>query len=137
MNSDERIVELQEQIALKREQLGDEPTPGLIVDDLLKMGDGSMTDLCTMPQDVATSLLVDLNSRRLSANDLGISYHVGDFPVEDWIKDIQARLAHLEYKQERRRLEHLESKLERLLSQESKKARAIEAIAGEIQGSDD
>lgn len=132
MNSDKRIIELQKQITLKHEELGDKPKLDLVTNGLLKMGDGSTVNLNTVPEDIAISLLVDLNSRRISASDLGIPYPIGGFLVESWIEDIQARLVHLEYHQEYRRLEYLESKLERLLSEEKKKERAVETIADEI-----
>jgi len=137
MNNDERILELQEKIALKREELGEEPQINLVTDDSIRMGDGSRIDLQIAPKATLISLLIDLNSRRLSANDLGIPYQIGEYLVEDWMLDIQAALKHLEYKQEYKRLESFEHQLEILLSEEKKKERKIEVIASQVQTSDD
>ena len=59
MNNDERILELQEKIALKRTELGDEPEFKPLTDGLMKTGTGMTANLHTAPEDVSVSLLID------------------------------------------------------------------------------
>lgn len=132
MNNDERILELQEKIALKRTELGDEPEFKPLTDGLMKTGTGMTANLHTAPEDVSVSLLIDLNARRMSAENLDIPYKIGGYPVDDWILDIQAHLVCLEYKREQQRLGSLERELDRLLSEEEKKARRVSEIAEKI-----
>ena len=68
----------------------------------------------------------------MSAENLDIPYKIGGYPVDDWILDIQAHLVCLEYKREQQRLGSLERELDRLLSEEEKKARKVSEIAEKI-----
>ena len=132
MTNDERILELQSQIETKRKELGDKPEFNPATDGLMKTGTGMTANLHAATEDLSTSLLIDLNSRRLSADDLGIEYKIGEYRVEDWIADIQARLVYLKYQREETRLKSLERQLDRLLSEEEKKKREVERIAEKI-----
>ena len=132
MNNDKAISKLQEKITLKRGEMGQEPKFKPVTSCLITMGTGRKLDIKNATRDILVSLLVDLNSKRMSADDLGIAYQIGGGPVKDWIADIQSAIACLEYEQESRRLKSLERRLERLLSEDSKKERAIKAIADEV-----
>ena len=132
MNNDKAISKLQEKITLKRGEMGQEPKFKPVTSCLITMGTGRKLDIKNATRDILVSLLVDLNSKRMSADDLGIAYQIGGGPVKDWIADIQSAIACLEYEQENQRLKSLERRLERLLSEDSKKQRAIKAIADEV-----
>jgi hypothetical protein len=132
MNNDKAISSLQEKIALKRGEMGQEPKFEPVTSCSIMMGTGKHLDIKNVTQDILVSLLVDLNSKRMSADDLGIPYEIGSYPVTDWVADIQSAIACLEYEQEGRRLKSLEHRLEGLLSEDSRKERAIKAIADEV-----
>ena len=132
MNNDKAISKLQEKITLKRGEMGQEPKFEPVTSCLITMGTGRKLDIKNATRDILVSLLVDLNSKRMSADDLGIPHGIGNYSVTDWIADIQSAIACLEYEQENQRLKSLERRLERLLSEDSKKQRAIKAIADEV-----
>jgi hypothetical protein len=132
MNNDKMISDLQEKITLKRNEMGQEPRFEPVTSCVITMGTGNRLDIKNATQDILISLLVDLNSKRMSADDLGIPYGIGGYPVAGWVADIKSAIACLEHEQEGQRLKSLEHRLERLLSEDSKKERAIKAIADEV-----
>ena len=84
-------------------------------------------NVCTTEQLVY--LLVSLNSLQESAENLKINdFSMNGFLVEDWISDIQNKLAAKSRKEEKQKLEKLEEKLHKLLSEEKKIELELEEI---------
>lgn len=129
MKNDQRILELRKKIEAKRKSIGTVQRFNPMTNCTLVWDNDTRVNLHTVSKDIATDLLVRLNTLRLSAVDLGIKYKVSGFPVEDWITDLKAKLAHLDAKSEQRRLDALEKQLKRLLSEEKKTELEVDAIA--------
>ena len=79
--------------------------------------------------------MVRLNIYRMSAIDLDWEddYIVNGFSVDEWIKDIKAKLEIIVMMEEERKLQELENKLHYLLSTEKKVQLEIDEIESMIK----
>jgi hypothetical protein len=77
-----------------------------------------------------TAILVYLNSLRMSAADLNLeeAFVYENFKIQDWIDDVQSRLAYVNIKKEEGRLKNLEAQLHALLSSDKKVELEVEAL---------
>lgn len=131
-SNDSTILELKKQIKQKKEALKgiDKFVP--ITNCSLSL-DEKRHNLHVLNSEDLTFLLVKLNSLKLSADDLKVKLPLGGFTVEDWIRDIEAKLLISNRKKEEERLKLLEKKLTDLLSVEKKTELLVEEIAQELQ----
>ncbi len=96
--------------------------------------DGTRLNIQVLNKEQIVSLLVKLNAYKLSAKDLGLlsEFTMSGFSLDDWIKDLQAKLMNVNRKVEEARLKLLEDKLHSLLSVDKKVELEIEEIASSI-----
>jgi hypothetical protein len=129
MSTDETILKLKKDIEKKKNSLeiGKRFTP--LTNCSLEL-DNIRYNLHTLDIQKLTYLIVVLNSYRLSAKDLGLEdFVVSGFSVNDWITDIEAKLAQLNRSETERKLKGMESRLTQLLSNEKKVELEVEEIS--------
>lgn len=137
--NDEKIMKLREAIAEKRKELdGSEHkrfspiTHCRVPVELVSANSDGYYNLNAMSKGALVNLLIKLNMYRLSMVDLGLdtsSVPYGwDFSIDDIIRDISAKIAVYNYREEMQKLDVLEARLEELLSDEKQKELEIENI---------
>jgi hypothetical protein len=96
--------------------------------------DGQRYNILTLAKEQIISLLVKLNSYKISAEQLGVleDYIISGYSVENWITDLRTRLAVVDRKTELERLAKLERELKDLLSNEKKVELTIEELASQV-----
>jgi hypothetical protein len=128
--NDERILQLREQIAIKKEKLG-KVGKFLPATNLVLELDGVNTNLNVLNKEQLIHLMVKLNTLLMSAKELKVAdkYIISGYNVEDWIGDIQLKLDFLSKKDEERALKQMEAKLEGMLSEQKKVELELDEIA--------
>ena len=137
--NDEKIMKLRETIAEKKKELdGSEYkrfspiTHCRVPYELVSPNGDGCYNINAMSKGALINLLIKLNMYRLSMVDLGLdtsSVPYGcDFSIDDMIRDISAKIAVYNYKEEMQKLDVLEARLEELLSDEKQKELEIENI---------
>lgn len=129
MSTDETILKLKKDIEKKKNslELGKRFTP--LTNCSLEL-DNARYNLHTLNAQKLTYLMVMLNGYKLSAKDLGLDdFSISGFSVNDWIKDIEAKLAQLNRSETERKLKAMESRLTQLLSNEKKVELEVEEIS--------
>lgn len=100
--------------------------------ELVSANSDGYYNLNAMSKGALVNLLIKLNMYRLSMVDLGLdtsSVPYGwDFSIDDMIRDIGAKIAVYNYREEMQKLDALEARLEELLSDEKQKELEIENI---------
>jgi hypothetical protein len=94
--------------------------------------DGTRYNIHALNKELLTTLLVKLNSYKLSIIDLELStqeYNISGFPLNDWIQDVYGKLMNVNRKDEENRLKSMELRLHNLLSNEKKVELEINEIA--------
>jgi len=121
MDNDQRIIELRDQIAVKKEKMGNIPRFVPITNCSLEI-DGERFNLHTLGEDQLTLLLIKLNLYRMSATELKVlsNFKIGGYCVDDWISDIRSKLTLAAHKAENTNLTKMESKLQDMLSERKK-----------------
>lgn len=129
VNNDKRILELKKQIEIKKEKLGKAARFNPVTNCNLTLDDVRM-NINVLDKDQLTTLLIKLNSNRLSAEDLGIldGYSISGYHVQDWITDIKSRLDSQNRLEEEKALKVMESKLVKMLSEGKKIEMEIDDI---------
>jgi hypothetical protein len=119
--NDEKILELKAQIKEKKEKLKNKKKFVSVTNCSLEV-DGVRYNLNVLSKEQLISLLVKLNSYKISAVDLGLldTYMISGYKVEDWITDIRLKLEVVAHREEENKLQELESKLHVLLSNDKK-----------------
>lgn len=117
INNDQRILQLKEQIKIKKEKLDKSLKFSPITNCSVEIG-GTRYNIQVLSRNDLVLLMIKLNGYLLSAKDLSISdeYLVSGYKLEDWITDIKARIEILSRKEEERNLKTMEDKLMKLLS---------------------
>lgn len=127
--NDQRILELKSQIELKKEKLGKilKFTPATNCSIEL---DGNRHNIQVLNKEQLISLMVKLNAYFTSAKALGVvnDYFISGYLAEDWIGDIQIKLAILKQREEQQSLKAMEDKLLKLLSDRKKVELEIDEI---------
>lgn len=97
---------------------------------------GTRYNLHTLNKETIITLLVRLNSYRMSAEELGLEeeFKISGFSTNDWITDLKAKHLLIGKKEEEEKLNKLETKLHNLLSQDKKIELEIDDISKEIFG---
>jgi hypothetical protein len=131
--NDKTILTLKKQIAQKKSALKVSERFSPITNCSIEL-DGIRSNIQVLTKDQLVTLLVKLNSYKMSAKELGIlaDYFISGFCVEDWIKDVQAKLMNVNRKVEEFRLKTLEDKLDNLLSNEKKVELELDEIASSL-----
>jgi len=129
MNNDEKIMELKSQIKEKKANLKKLKRFIPLTNCSLDI-DGTRYNLQVLNEEQLISLLVRLNSYRMSAEDLNMlqEYQISGFKVEDWITDIKLKIEIIAQRKEENKLQELESKLHTLLSNDKKVELEIDSI---------
>ena len=127
--NDKKILELKKQIQEKKNNLAKIRQFKPVTNCLIHINESSI-NIHTLDKTSLISLLVSLNSNRLSAIDLKLEddYFLSGFPINAWITDIKARLDILNIKQEEKKLQDMEDKLHLLLSSDKKTELEIDKI---------
>jgi hypothetical protein len=119
--NDEKILELKSQIIEKKKSVIKSKRFIPITNCSIEL-DGIRYNIQTLDKESCISLLVKLNSYKLSAKDLDLleEYKISGFKIEEWIEDIKLKLDVLLQREEEKKLHSMEKKLEDLLSNEKK-----------------
>lgn len=127
--NDERIIQLKEAIVKKKEELSKTSKFVPVTNCSLKYKE-NLYNIHALPLDTALSLAIQLNSMRLSVEDLGYgTILLSGYDIKDWIKDIKSKIDLLKVKEEELKLRDMERKLDKLLSEEKKTELVIDEIA--------
>ena len=127
-NNDDRILELRKQIEVKKAELGSTLRFVPVTNCLLELN-GISYNINVLSESELKLVLVQLNSLKLSAKDLELEgLRISEFDLDEWIGDIQSKLAVIERKSEEQKLKQLEAKLTKLLSDKKKVELEIDEI---------
>ena len=130
--NDDRILVLKKQIEEKKKDLGKQPRFSPVTTCMFNYN-GNRVNIHTLTsvKDINT-MLVHFNIYAMSAENLGIDCAdvcFEGFSVADWMEDLNAKKAVVEYNEKKSQLSVLEKKLDRLLSDDKKTELEIDAIA--------
>lgn len=128
--NDERIMNLRKQIEAKEKELkGSRPFQPVTNCSLSMFG--QRWNLHTIGLEQAEYILVLLNTFHMSAEDLGLSaVRIEGYTIDEWMQDVNNKMADVVTKQERAKLSNMYTKLETLLSAEKQTELAIDEIEG-------
>lgn len=127
MNNDKKILELKNQIKEKREKLNSIGRFNPVTNCILDL-DGVKHNIQVLKKDQLVLYACKLQNYKRSAKELGYELNIGGFVIDDWLKDIVARIDILSVKEEETKLKAMEDKLSTLLSNRKKVELEIEAI---------
>lgn len=130
--NDDRILTLKKQIDDKKNELGKQPRFSPITTCMFTYN-GNRVNIHTLTsvKDI-NAMLVYFNVFKMSAENLGIDCEdvmSEGFSVLDWMEDLNAKKAVVEYTAQKAQLTALEKKLDKLLSDDKKTELEIDAIA--------
>lgn len=119
--NDDKILKLKEQIAAKKAEIGKAKRFAPITSCSIEL-DGARYNLHAAGAEQLVLLACKLNALVQAADDIGLTDRcvVSGFTVEDWLTDVQAKLAVLAQKDEEAKLKGMEAKLDKLLSDDKK-----------------
>jgi len=132
--NDEKILQLKAQIKEKKSKLKGKKRFTPVTNCSLEL-EGVRYNLNVSNKEQLINLMIRLNMYRMSAIDLDLEddYIVNGFSVDEWIKDIKAKLEIIVMMEEERKLQELENKLHYLLSTEKKVQLEIDEIESMIK----
>ena len=130
--NDDRILTLKKQIDDKKKELGKQPRFSPVTTCIFTYN-GNRVNIHTLTsvKDI-NAMLIHFNIYAMSAENLGIDLedvHFDGFSVSDWMEDLNAKKAVVEYTAQKAQLSVLEKKLDKLLSDDKKTELEIDAIA--------
>ena len=130
--NDDRILTLKKQIEDKKKELGKQPRFSPVTTCMFTYN-GNKVNIHTLTSisDI-NAMLVHFNIYVMSAENLGIDCAdvcFDGFSVSDWMEDLNAKKAVVEYTAQKSQLAALEKKLDKLLSDDKKTELEIDAIA--------
>lgn len=130
--NDDRILVLKKQIEEKKKDLGKQPRFSPVTTCIFNYN-GNRVNIHTLTsvKDI-NAMLVHFNIYVMSADNLGIDCEdvcFDGFSVADWMEDLNAKKAMVEYNEKKSQLNVLENKLDKLLSDDKKTELEIDAIA--------
>lgn len=127
--NDERIMQLKQQIEMKRKELSTKTSRFTPVTNCLLVINKVTYNLHVESSEL---LLIKVNMMAMSAKDLGLDISkviISGYSLADWIDDIKNYLKVQSYKDEKRKLEKLERQLDALLSDDKRTELEIDSIA--------
>ena len=130
--NDDRILTLKKQIEDKKKELGKQPRFSPVTTCMFTYN-GNRVNIHTLTsvKDI-NAMLVYFNIYAMSAENLGIDLEdvcFDGFSVSDWMEDLHAKKAVVEYTAKKSQLSAMEKKLDKLLSDDKKTELEIDAIA--------
>lgn len=133
--NDDRILTLKSQIEDKKNELGKQPRFSPVTTCMFTYN-GNKVNIHTLTsvKDI-NAMLVYFNVYAMSAENLGIDCKdvcFDEFSVSEWMEDLHAKKAVVEYTAKKTQLTALEKKLDKLLSDDKKTELEIDAIANLI-----
>jgi hypothetical protein len=132
--NDERILQLKEQIDIKKKLLGKCKKFVAITNCSINF-EGVQININTLQKDGLIQLLVKLNALKTSAIDLDLlnDYNISGYNVSEWIEDVKNKLDVLNIKQEELKLKQMEDRLSQLLSEDKKVELELEDIINSLK----
>ena len=131
--NDDRILTLKKQIEEKKKELGKQPRFSPVTTCMFTLNGGNRVNIHALTSVNSINMaLVGFNIYAMSAENLGINIEdvlVDGFSVADWMEDLNAKKAVVEYNAKKAQLNELEKKLDKLLSDDKKTELEIDAIA--------
>ena len=127
--NDERIMQLKQQIEVKRKELANQTGRFTPITNCLLVIDKVTYNLHVESSEL---LLIKVNMMAMSAKDLGLDISkviISGYSLADWIDDIKNYMKVQSYKDEKRKLEKLEKQLDALLSDDKRTELEIDSIA--------
>lgn len=140
--NDKQIEQYRQAVESKREELGTEPRPAFITNQLLQLDphDTSKLNLNLLNDEAKCVDAVRLLMLQVQAHDaaneaLGTNLKllIGGYSSDDWIADIKSRLTVIKWKAEKVKLDKMDKKLQALLSEDAKTKNAIADIVNELE----
>lgn len=133
--NDDKILTLKKQIENKKKELGKQPRFSPVTTCMFTYN-GNRVNIHTLAsvKDI-NAMLVYFNVYAMSAENLGIDCKdvcFDGFSVLEWMEDLHAKKAVVEYTAKKTQLTALEKKLDKLLSDDKKTELEIDAIANLI-----
>jgi hypothetical protein len=127
--NDVKIMELKTQIREKKNKLKKQKRFNPVTNCSIEI-DGFRYNLQVLTKDQLISLLVKINSYKMSALDLKLvdDYLISGYKTDEWITDIKLKLDIISYREEESKLLVLENKLHTLLSNDKKVELEIDSI---------
>lgn len=128
--NDEKILQLKAQIEEKKKKIVKIKRFSPITNCSLEF-DGVRYNLQVLTREQLVSIMVKLNSLKMSAIDLDLldEYTISGYSVNEWIADIKSKMDIILQREEQSKLQVLENKLHTLLSNDKK----VELEIGEIE----
>lgn len=140
-SNDKQIEEYRVAVEKKRTELGEQPRPSYLTNQLLQLdpNDNKKLNLNLVNNETHCVEVVRQITIQSMAHDkanelLGTSipFVIGGYTVEQWVGDVKARLELINWKAEKVKLDAMDKKLAALLSDDAKTANAIADIVGEL-----
>ncbi len=140
--NDKQIEQYRQAVESKREELGTEPRPAFITNQLLQLDphDTAKLNLNLLNDEAKCVDAVRLLMLQVQAHDaaneaLGTNLKllIGGYSSDDWITDIKSRLTVIKWKAEKVKLDKMDKKLQALLSEDAKTKNAIADIVSELE----
>ena len=128
--NDDRIIELKNQIEIKKKELADKRIKFTPETNCVLELEGTNYNLNVCAEEILTLLMIKLNTYIMSANDLGVSVPtMSGYPIDLWISDLKNPLVVTTIQREEANLKQMEAKLDKLLSDDKKKELELDEIA--------
>lgn len=127
IKNDEKILELKEQIAIKKKKLERSVKFTPITNCSIEL-DSARYNIQTLSKDQLIMLAVKLNTYKRSANELELDLIISSYSINDWLYDVLCKLKIMNHKQEEAQLKAMENKLDMLLSNDKKTELEVKEI---------
>lgn len=127
--NDNKVLQLKEQIRIKKEKIAKLKKFTPITNMILDIGD-KKHNINTMNLEKSMEMIISLNAKLMSAKELELedNYIIGGYKLCDWICDLKSRIDYLNVRLEENNLEKMETKLDKLLSEEKKTELELDEI---------
>jgi hypothetical protein len=134
MNNDTVVLALQKKVELKRDELKKSQKFTPVTNCSIEFEE-KRYNIHALTKYKAIHLLIKLNAYRLSAQDIGMieEFCISGFNIVDWISDLKSKLAHINKKEEQKKLVSMEKKLNLLLSDEKKVEFELDSLAKDLE----
>lgn len=139
--NDQKIEQYRQAVEAKRSELGERPRPNYVTNQLLKLDPTDSKklnlNLISTPAhcvEVVRQLMIQSMAHDKANDALGtdIKFEIDGYTIDDWISDIKSRLSVIQWNNKKVNLDAMDRKLAELLSEDAKKAKAIDDFAGEL-----
>ena len=132
MNSDNMVLELKQKIAQKEKVIQKASKFAPVTNCSLQF-QGVTYNLHTLDKNTLHYLLVELNLLKDKSIELGYDLSFSGFSLNNWLEDLESKLANLNKNQEQNKLNKMKEQLEGLLSEDKKKELLLQQLAKELE----